>query len=264
MIFLAMIKNIKKMLLNKNIKRRNKIWYSQVAKFRNAQYKLCNFSDLKIIDNPEPKCDKEEGYDFSATVIQDPNNVYNKSVSMNVAIYNKKLHQSYRTYFFKEDYDTINVFAKEIFHVDLIKSVVSLSYLNNINFNACNFDNVIFNEVHFRKSDFSSVNFFHGLMENCLFDHVKFSAGDVNKFIHTIFVDIKFNNNLWERVWFSNCIFINCTFTDHYFYQCDINSQFINCNFVDLKLLWCTTPGAKEYNFNLNHFKALCQNCQFE
>lgn len=266
------------MLLISNSKNNiRKCYYSQTAKFRNSEYKFCNFSELKVIDNPEPEWNKEEGYNFFMAHIQfprmsqDPNNSYNhvhtgysKPITMNFAAYDKKLHQQYRIYKSKEDYDTIETFGKRISHVDLINSVISLSNINHVRFEFCNFNNVIFNEIRFTKTYMRLCKFSYSLVENCIFDDLEISNEIVNQFIRTVFVNVKFNDNLWSRAYFSNCTFIGCIFVNHYIYNCNINSQFINCDFVNLGTLWCTTPGSKEYNFNINHFKALCQNCNFE
>lgn len=258
------------MLLSRKLKTRI-FSYSTIAKFRNADYKLCNFSNLKVIDNKEPEWSKEEGYGVSKTGIQFPrmaqdlDNAYNHiCTGINIVQYDKKLHRQYRLYELNKDYDTINVFGKEIYYVDLDHSTIASSNIAEIRFNICNLNNVIFDEVHFKKTNFYQTKFSHSLFENCSFSNVEFENERPAKFFGTIFVNVEFNDTRFQQVQFFDCTFITCTFHNSKFYNCHFSGQFIGCSFVNLETPWCTTPSLKRDNYNLNHFKALCQNCSFE
>lgn len=255
-----------------------KICYSEAAKFRNAEYKLCNFSELKIINNPKLKIDKEEGYSFSKTGVrfpiissENPYDVYSNTcigytepISINFAAYDKKLHQQYRLYESKKDYDAINVFDNKIYFVDLHRSIISLSKIGDIRFDTCNMNNVIINEVHFEKAEFLKTKISYSLIENCIFDQVRVLNEFPSRFIHTIFVNVEFYDTSFERTRFIDCTFIGCIFHSPNFSRCHIASSFIDCEFINFKSFACTTPSAQSFNFDLNYFKALCRNCTFE
>lgn len=242
------------------------------AKFRNTEFKLCKFEELKFIDNPEPKDDEKEGYGFITLGVrfpilkEDSNNAhsdicadYTEPMPVNFRSYDKNLHKRHRVYQLKQDYQIVDIYHNKAYCVDLNHCTISLSTINKITFDSCNFNNTTINKTCFNHTQFLKVNFSHSLIENCTFGDVEFLKERPSKFIRASFINVIFNYTM-----FSASQFVSCTFTNPYFDRCHINGQFIDCHFNGIATYLCTTPSARSFEFNLNYFRALCQNCTFE
>lgn len=144
----------------KNVKRS-----FSIAKFRNTEFNNSKFIGLQFMDNPKPKLDEKEGYDFKKTTIrfqmmsEDPNNVYNnictgytKPITANFAAYDGDLHAKYKLYFDSLEYKEADIFDHTIYSVDFKESI-----FYSTNFDKLNLSRVTFNNTELRQSNFSNI-----------------------------------------------------------------------------------------------------------
>ena len=254
----------------------NKLY--STAKLRNTEFNKCNFKNLTFINNPKPKLDKQEGYDFEETevsfpiITEDPNSAYNnicvgysKSITTNFASYDKKLHNSCRSYIKDMDYLEGNMFDNTIKYVKIINSIIQKSDVGKIRIEQTDFVNSKLSEIKFSRTRFSKVNFDKCFIRDCHFNDIKFEYEHCSKFNDITFWNVKFTFSVFQTTEFHDCMFFNCTFFEVDFSQCVFDCEFFDCTFNSIRLGNCSTKNISTLDFNKTKFKTLCdKRCKYE
>lgn len=211
----------------------------KVACLRNAVFKTCSFSKLKLNTLPQPKADPSEGYDVKPTqvrfprVIEDPDNIYNNIVvgysrplTMNYAEYDRNLHRQHTQDFVLENFDEANVYewgidGRFIWMVDLHHSTVESSQIHHLSIYETNTYSTVFKNVNFVGVKFKDMVLYKSIFFDCTFSKCEF-----------------------EKVVFNDSKMIQCQVGDSLFNECVLDLQATNNQFRDVKFQWTTIPSG--------------------
>lgn len=234
-------------------------YYCKIARFRNSSFTKTKFLNLQFNKYPRLDTDIFEGYDhkpskISVPIIEDNqydtyDNIiieYPEPIITNCYKYDKKLHESYKTYYTNEQYHVADVFDSywdgyQIYCVDFNDSLIASTHINTINFRFTSCKNTTLNNVIFTEVIFKDVNISDCVFENCTFSKCHFDDVD---FVNTKFVDCEFNDSLYR-----DCnLNIDCTDTNFnkiFFQHCMIPihkrpDMFKRCTFNTIDTSFCT------------------------